>query len=82
MLPGHGLPGGRELITGQAQFMSELHKAVKAGVDQGKKLEALQAGVQLPPAVSAWVSERGLKNQIKDAFEEIKQGQPRGDLPH
>jgi glyoxylase-like metal-dependent hydrolase (beta-lactamase superfamily II) len=82
VLPGHGLPGGRELIAGQAQFMTELHNAVKAGVDQGKKLEELQAGVRLPPAVSTWVSERSLKTQIKDAFEEITQGKPRGDLAH
>ena len=82
MLPGHGSPAGRELIAGQAQFMTELHKAVKTGVDQGKKLEDLQAGTQLPAAVSTWVSERSLKTQIKDAFEEISQGKPRGDLPH
>lgn len=82
VLPGHGLPGGRELLTGQAQFMSELYKSVKAGVDQGKKVEDLQASVQLPAAVSEWVSEASLKNQIKDAFAEITQGKPRGDLPH
>jgi hypothetical protein len=51
-------------------------------VDQGKKLEELQAGVRLPPAVSTWESERSLKTQIKDAFEEITQGKPRGDLAH
>ena len=51
VLPGHGLPGGRRLIDGQAQFMTELHKAVKAGVDQGKKLEDLQASIQLPESV-------------------------------
>jgi glyoxylase-like metal-dependent hydrolase (beta-lactamase superfamily II) len=82
VLPGHGIPGGRELIAGQAQFMTELHNAVKAGVDRGRKLEELQASVQLPQAVSAWVSERSLKTQIKDAFDEITQGKPRGDLAH
>ena len=50
VLPGHGLPGGRELLTGQAQFMAELYKSVKAGIDQGKKVEDLQASVQLPSA--------------------------------
>jgi hypothetical protein len=82
VLPGHGLPGGRELLTGQAQFMAELYKSVKAGIDQGKKVEDLQASVQLPAGVSEWVSERSLKGQIKDAFDEITQGKPRGDLPH
>jgi cyclase len=80
VLPGHGVPGGRELITGQEQFMVELYKAVKAGVDQGKPVEDLQASVSLPVSVSNWVSEASLKRQIKDAYDEIKQGKPRGDL--
>jgi len=80
VLPGHGLPGGRELLAGQAQFMSELYKSVKAGIDQGKKVEDLQSSVQLPAAVNAWVSEASLKHQIKDAFDEISQGKPRGDI--
>jgi len=82
VLPGHGVAAGRELIEGQAQFMTELHKAVKAGVDQGKKLEELQAGIHLPEAVSTWVSERSLKTQIGDAYQEITQGKPRGELAH
>jgi glyoxylase-like metal-dependent hydrolase (beta-lactamase superfamily II) len=82
VLPGHGLPGGRELLAGQAQFMAELYKSVKAGIDQGKKVEDLQASVQLPSAVSEWVGEASLKRQIKDTFDEITQAKPRGDLPH
>ncbi|SPF41219.1 Beta-lactamase domain protein [Candidatus Sulfopaludibacter sp. SbA4] len=80
VLPGHGLPGGRELLSGQAQFMAELYKSVKAGIDQGKSAEDLQSSVQLPAAVSAWVSEASLKRQVKDAYDEIKQGKPRGDI--
>jgi cyclase len=71
VLPGHGVPGGRELIAGQAQFMTELYKAVKAGIDQGKSLEDLQASVKLPETVSTWVSEESLKSQIKDAYTEL-----------
>jgi len=82
VLPGHGVMGGRELITGQAQFMTELYKAVKDGVDQHKPVEALQASIQMPLAVTNWTSEASLKRQIKDAFDEISQGKPRGDLPH
>lgn len=80
VLPGHGLPGGKELLAGQGQFMTELYKAVKAGIDQGKKVEDLQSAIQLPSAVSEWVSDASLKRQIKDAYDEIKQGKPRGDL--
>jgi hypothetical protein len=80
VLPGHGVRGGRELIGGQSQFMAELMKSVKAGVDSGKKVEELQASLKMPDSVSAWVSERSLKGQVKDAYDEITQGKPRGDL--
>jgi len=70
VLPGHGLPSTAELIDGQAQFMTELHKAVKAGLGKGKKLEDLQAPIQLPESVSTWVG-KSLKSQIKDAYEEL-----------
>jgi glyoxylase-like metal-dependent hydrolase (beta-lactamase superfamily II) len=70
VLPGHGLPGGREIVDGQALYFSELYKAVKAGIDQGKKLEDLQASVKLPAAVDHWVG-NGLKRHIQDAFNEI-----------
>ncbi len=71
VLPGHGDPGGRELIAGQAQFMTELLKVVKAGVDQGKTLEQIQAAVQLPESVSNWVAEGALKGQVRDAYAEL-----------
>ena len=80
VLPGHGLLGGRELITGQEQFFTELHKAVEDGITQGKTLDQLQESVKLSPAVDEWVGETSLKRQIKDTYEEIKQGKPHGEL--
>ena len=80
VLPGHGLMGGRELLTGQEQFMTELHKAVKDGVDGGRKLEDLQSTVKLSPAVEPWVSDQSLKGQIADVYQEITQGKPRGEV--
>jgi cyclase len=77
VLPGHGLPGGHELIAGQEQFFTELHKAVADGIAQGKKLEELQASVALSPAVQDWVSEKSLKGQIKDTYDEITGAKPR-----
>jgi glyoxylase-like metal-dependent hydrolase (beta-lactamase superfamily II) len=70
VLPGHGQPGGRDLLEGQAQFFTELLKAVKTGVEQGKKVEDLQASVNLPEAVSTWVG-NSLKRQIQDAYNEV-----------
>jgi cyclase len=80
VLPGHGLNGGRELIAGQDQFLSELYKAVKSGIDAGKSVEELQASISLPTSVSAWVGEKSLKQQVQDTYQEIKQGKPRGDI--
>ena len=71
VLPGHGQPAARDLIEGQAQFFTELHKAVKSGVDQSKTLEDVQASVKLPDAVGNWVG-NSLKNQIRDAYTQIK----------
>jgi cyclase len=80
VLPGHGLPGGRDLLTGQDQFMTELLKAVKDGISQGKKAEDLQSSIQLSAAVTAWVGEGLLKQQIKAAYDEITQHKPRGEI--
>jgi glyoxylase-like metal-dependent hydrolase (beta-lactamase superfamily II) len=81
LLPGHGEPGGREILTGQEQFMVELHKAVKSAIDAGRKPEELKASVTLPDSVKMWVG-NSLERQLRDAYEEISKGKPRGELPH
>jgi cyclase len=80
ILPGHGPMGGRELITGQEQFLRELYQAVKAGIERGDSLEQIQATIKLPKGVEPWVSADSLKRQSADVYAEIKQGKPRGDL--
>ncbi len=80
VLPGHGMMGGREVLTGQEQFLRELYQAVKKGVDRGDNLETIQAGLKLPGAVERWVSEASLKQQSADVYKEITAGKPRGDL--
>src|SRR5712692_9694522 len=64
VLPGHGEPGGKEVLAGEERFMTELHKAVKSAVGQGKKLSDLvemkdnrpvKTSVQLPESVKNWV---------------------------
>jgi len=83
VLPGHGLFGGKELLTGQEQFLTEIRQAVRQGVDQGKTLEQIQAATTgLSPAVDRWISPSLLKRQIQDTYLEVSQGKPRGDLPH
>jgi len=85
VLPGHGEPGGKELLEGQLQFMNDLHKAVDNAIKQGKKLENIVTGattsITLPDNVKNWVG-KSLASQVKDAYEEISQKKPHGDLPH
>jgi glyoxylase-like metal-dependent hydrolase (beta-lactamase superfamily II) len=90
VLPGHGGPGGKEILEGQARFMIELHKAVEAAVKQGKKLDDIvkkqgdklvSTTIRLPDGVKNWVGD-GLPDQVQDAYEEISQHKPHGDIPH
>ncbi len=89
VLPGHGGPGGREILEGQGRFMTELHQAVETAVKQGKKLDdivkkngaKLTTSIQLPDGVKTWVGD-GLGDQVRDAYEEITQHKPHGDIPH
>jgi glyoxylase-like metal-dependent hydrolase (beta-lactamase superfamily II) len=88
VLPGHGGPGGREILEGQARFFRELLAAVRQAVQEGKKLEdlvTLQEGrpvatsVRLSDSVRNWVGD-SLPAQVRDAYEEITQGKPHGEI--
>src|SRR5579859_1650151 len=90
VLPGHGGPGGKEILEGQARFMIELHKAVESAVKQGKELDDIvtkqgdklvSTSIRLPDSVKNWVGD-GLAEQVRDAYEEISQHKPHGDIPH
>ena len=89
VLPGHGPSGGREILTGQRAFMIALHKAVQDAVKQGKKLDdivkkdgdKLSTTIVLPEDVKNWVGD-GFAGQVRDAYEEITQHKPHGDIAH
>ena len=96
VLPGHGGPGGKDVLEGQIQYMTELHRVVGAAAKQGKKLSDLvssetkmvfgnqvpaSTAITLPDHVKNWVG-GFLPAQVKDTYEEITQKKPHGDLPH
>ena len=90
VLPGHGGPGGKEILQGQRAFMLELHKAVAAAVKDGKKVDdvvkmdgtkLVSTNIQLPDSVHNWVGP-SLPAQVRDAYQEVAQHKPAGDLPH
>ena len=88
VLPGHGAPGGKEVMTGQMQFFTELQKAVKDAVRAGKKREDLvtlkgervvATSVRLPDSVRNWVG-NSLPAQVSDAYREITEKKPIGEI--
>ncbi|HUQ92091.1 MAG TPA: MBL fold metallo-hydrolase [Bryobacteraceae bacterium] len=90
VLPGHGPPGGADVLSGETEFMIQLRKSVNRYVQEGRSLSELvtmekgepkSTTIKLPPSVSKWVGPF-LAAQVKDTFEEIMAGKPHGDLPH
>jgi cyclase len=73
VLPGHGEPGGTELLDGQRQFFLDLRSAVKSRIAAGKEI----AEIKMP--ASRWVGS-GLPAQAKHMFEELKQQKPYGEI--
>jgi glyoxylase-like metal-dependent hydrolase (beta-lactamase superfamily II) len=84
LLPGHGPAGGKEIMEGQRQFFIELLSAAKKA-KQLTDLVTLKEGkpdqpvAQLPSSVKNWIGAFHA-GQLRDAFEEVRQGKPRGDL--
>jgi cyclase len=89
VLPGHGPSGGKDIMVGQRAFMIELHQAVAAAIQAGKKLDDVVKGegdksttnIQLSANVKNWVGD-GFAGQVKDAYNEISSKKPIGELPH
>ena len=71
VLPGHGGPAGKELLAGQEQFLVELHKAVKAGADAGRKPEEIAASLELPEPAQKWVNPRRIPTQVNDVYRQL-----------
>lgn len=90
VVPGHGPAGGPEVIDGQIEFLRVLRAEVTRAVKSGKKLEDLvtleqgepkTAKLTLPDGVKRWVG-GPLATQIRDAYREVTEKKPAGDLPH
>ena len=88
VLPGHGGAGGKDVLANQLLYFTELRNAVSTAYKDGKKLDDLvtmkdgrpvATTVKLPDTVKNYVGQY-LAMQVRDAYEEIRQGKPRGDL--
>ncbi len=90
VLPGHGPAGGREILSGETEFMLALRRTVASELRAGKTMNELvqfenkqpkSTTIKLPDSVKNWVGQ-GLPAQVRDTIEEINAGKPHGDLPH
>ena len=79
ILPGHGDPGGPEILTGQRDFLLDLYSAVKQQADTGKA--AAQIAITLPDRDRNWIP-KDLTQDIAITYSEITQHKPAGDIPH
>lgn len=91
VLPGHGPAGGIEVIDGQIRFLTALRAEAAKQAQAGKKLADLvemkgdkpvKAKITLTdPAIQRWVGDP-LPSQLRDAFREVTEKKPAGDLTH
>jgi cyclase len=89
VIPGHGPAGGVEVLDGQTQFLASLRSEVVKALKSGKKLSDLipdndepsLVKITLPDAAKRWIG-RPFAGQVKDAYREVTEKKPAGDLPH
>lgn len=81
VLPGHGQPGGVEMMEGQARFLRDLRAACAKDVAQGLTVEQAAKTLRLPSADANWVRD-DMTQDVQIEYSEIKAGKPAGALPH
>ena len=89
VLPGHGVPGTKDLMTGQARFFVELRKAVGDAIKSGKKIEDLVTkqgdkitgtSIALSDSVKNWTETERMGGQVEVVYKEITMGKPHGEI--
>ena len=86
VLPGHGIPGGPEVLEGQMQFFTDLRNAVNKEIAAGKRLEDIvtkdpsgKSSTKINMPSSRWAGD-SLPNQTTHMFQEITQRKPYGEI--
>jgi glyoxylase-like metal-dependent hydrolase (beta-lactamase superfamily II) len=81
VLPGHGAPGGVEMMDGQAHFLRDLRATVADDVHRGLTVEQATEQLRLPPEDANWVR-RNMTEDVQITYSEIKTRKPAGAIPH
>lgn len=71
VLPGHGHPGGPEILEGQRQFLALLDNAVTQGLKRGQLPAQISAALEIPDVLKPWVSGY-LPQQIEQICQRLK----------
>jgi glyoxylase-like metal-dependent hydrolase (beta-lactamase superfamily II) len=88
VLPGHGRPGGTEVLKGQSQFLKEIRAGVQSLMKQGKTVDdiqkmgmdkTLEAALHFSPESKNWIG-NGLAGQAVIVAEEIRDKKPHGEI--
>jgi phosphoglycerate dehydrogenase-like enzyme/glyoxylase-like metal-dependent hydrolase (beta-lactamase superfamily II) len=69
VLPGHGLPMGKELLEKQKRYFIDLRREVKKGIDEGKELEDIIKAIDLP-WYKEWTTVKPAVDNIKHVWNE------------
>jgi phosphoglycerate dehydrogenase-like enzyme len=69
VLPGHGLPLGKELLGKQKRYFVELRAQVKKGIDAGKELPDIVKSIDMP-WYKEWTTVRPAADNIKHVYSE------------
>jgi phosphoglycerate dehydrogenase-like enzyme/glyoxylase-like metal-dependent hydrolase (beta-lactamase superfamily II) len=69
ILPGHGLPMGKELLAKQKRYFIDLRREVKKGIDEGKDVEDIIQSVNLP-WYKEWTTVKPAVDNIKHVWNE------------
>lgn len=70
ILPGHGAPGGVEILEGQAQFLAALDSAITDGLGRSQSPAQIATGLKLPDTLKTWVS-GNLPQQIAQIYAQL-----------
>jgi cyclase len=71
VLPGHGHPGGLEILEGQLQFLTLLDRAVTQGLGRGQSPAQIYATLEIPGVLKPWVSGY-LSQQVEQIYQQLK----------
>jgi cyclase len=81
ILPGHGLPAGKELLAKQKRYFVELRQQVQKGIDAGKDLAEIRRSIDMP-WYKEWtgVEAKSRKENVEHVYGELTGRVPPADL--